>query len=67
MHSTLRTPFWQAAYASLPKNTRERYLADIEHAERLARAVDAAVDGLSRLRSLLTGLFKTPGKPRPAH
>jgi len=34
MRSTLRTPFWKAAYRSLPKTVRQRHLAHIEHAER---------------------------------
>ncbi len=65
--TTLRTPFWQAAYQSLPKTARQRYLAYIEHAERWDLALDAASDVLSRAKGALVRLFDTPTRPRSAH
>ena len=32
--AALRTPFWQAAYQSLPYGVRQRHLAHIQDAER---------------------------------
>jgi hypothetical protein len=65
--SNLRTPFWQAAYQSLPDTVRQRYLADIEHAERCDLALDAASDALSRAKGVLARLFDTPTRPHSAH
>ena len=67
MRSTLRTPFWRAAYQSLPETVRQRYLAYVEHAERWDLALDAAGDALSRAKGALARLFNTPTKPRSAH
>lgn len=67
MHNTLRTPFWRAAYKSLPQTVRRRYLADVERAERLELALDAAGDALLRAKGALVGLFNTPTKVRSAH
>lgn len=67
MRSTLRTPFWRAAYQSLPETVRQRYLAYLEHAERWDLALDAAGDALSRAKGALARLFNTPTKPRSAH
>jgi len=65
--STLRTPFWQAAYQSLPETARQRYLADIEHAERCDLALDEVLETLSRAKGVLARLFATPTGPRSAH
>jgi hypothetical protein len=65
--STLRTPFWQAAYQSLPETARQRYLAHIEHAERWDLALDAASEALSRAKGAWARLFDTPTRPRSAH
>ena len=67
MRNTLRTPFWQAAYQSLPDTVRHRYLAYVEHAERWELGFDAAIEALSRAKAAFTRLFHTPGKPRSAH
>jgi len=67
MHSTLRTPFWRAAYQSLPETVRHRYLAGIARAERWELALNAAGDALSRMKIIVARLFSTPAKPRPAH
>jgi hypothetical protein len=67
MRNTLRTPFWQAAYQSLPHTVRHRYLAQIERAERWELALDATIDAMSRAKRFLSGLFDAPTKPRSAH
>jgi hypothetical protein len=65
--TTLRTPFWQAAYQSLPKTARQRYLAYIEHAERWDLALDGVIEVLSRAKGALARLFDAPTRPRSAH
>ena len=65
--STLRTPFWKAAYQSLPQTARQRYLAYIEQAERWDLALDAASDALSRAKGALARLLDMPTRPRSAH
>lgn len=67
MRSTLHTPFWRAAYRSLPDTVRHRYLAHVERAERWDLALDAAFDALSRAKGALGRLFSTPARPRSAH
>jgi len=67
MRNTLHTPFWKAAYQSLPETVRQRYLGHIERAERWELALDAAVRSLSQAKDALARLFSTPGKPRSAH
>ncbi len=67
MRNSLRTPFWQAAYRSLPKSVRHRHLAHIERAERWELGLDAAIEALSRAKGALASLFNTPTKPRSAH
>jgi hypothetical protein len=65
--TTLRTPFWQAAYQSLPDTVRQRYLAYIEQAERWDLALDAAGDAFSRAKGALARLLDMPTRPRSAH
>ncbi len=67
MRNTLRTPFWRAAYRSLPDTVRRRYLGQIERAERWELALDAATEALSRAKDALARLFEAPTKPRSAH
>ena len=67
MRNSLHTPFWRAAYQSLPETVRQRYLAHIERAERWELALDAAVRALSQAKSALARLFHAPAKPRSAH
>jgi hypothetical protein len=64
MRSTLITPFWRAAYQSLPSSVRERYLACIERAERWELALEAAGDAWSQAMGALARLFGTPAKTR---
>jgi len=63
----LRTPFWQAAYQSLPDSVRRRYLAYIEHAERWDLALDGVIEALSRAKGALARLLDTPTRTRSAH
>jgi hypothetical protein len=67
MRNNLHTPFWQAAYQSLPETVRHRYLAHIERAERWELALDAAIETLSRAKGVLARLFNTPARPHSAH
>ena len=67
MRNTLHTPFWQAAYQSLPETVRRRHLADIERAERWELTLDAVIETLSRAKDTLARLFNTPAGPRSAH
>jgi hypothetical protein len=66
-HSALTTPFWRAAYQSLPKEVRRRYLAHFESAERWELGLGAAMEAASRAKAALSRLLHTPGKPRSAH
>jgi len=66
MRNTLHTPFWQAAYQSLPETVRRRYLAHFERAERWELALDAAIEALSRAKGVVARLFSVPTK-RAAH
>jgi len=68
MRSALTTPFWQAAYQSLPQEVRHRYLAHFESAERWELRLDAAAEALSRAKAAFARPFlHMPGKPRSAH
>jgi hypothetical protein len=67
MRNTLRTPFWQAAYQSLPHTVRQRYLTQIERAERWDLALDATIGAISKAKGVLAGLLKAPAKPHSAH
>ena len=62
MRSSLHTPFWQAAYRSLPEPTRRRHLADIQRAERWELALDTAVEALSWVKGAVSRLFSTNTK-----
>ena len=66
MRNNLRTPFWRAAYRSLPDTVRGRYLAQIERAERWESGFEDVIESLSRARSVLARLFNT-AKPHSAH
>ena len=56
MRNSLHTPFWRAAYQSLPETVRQRYLAHIERAERWELALDVREVALPHgLRQRLVG------------
>jgi len=67
MRNALTTPFWQAAYQSLPQEVRHRYLAHFEHAERWELGLDSTVEALARAKAAFARLFHTPRRPRSAH
>ena len=60
----LKTAFWKNAAASLPSSVRERYLVDIEQAERWELALDAAIEVLARVKGAFARSFNAP---RGAH
>jgi hypothetical protein len=60
----LKTAFWKSAAASLPAAARNRYLRDLERAERWELALDRAIEALARARAALGKAFHTP---RSAH
>jgi len=67
MRKELVTPFWRAAFKSLPPAVRERHLLQLKAAERWELALDAAVEAFSRARKLLAGLFQAAPRSRSAH
>jgi hypothetical protein len=67
MRNALTTPFWQAAYQSLPQQVRHRYLRHFERAERWELGLEAAIEAVSRAKAACARLFHTPSKPRSAH
>ena len=66
-HNALTTPFWQAAYQSLPQEVRHRYLVHFERAERWELGLDATIVAATRAKAALSRLLHAPGKPRSAH
>jgi hypothetical protein len=64
MRNRLVTPFWKAAFESLPSAVRFRYLHDIEAAERWELRLDAAVEHCARVKSAFARTFQAP---RGAH
>jgi hypothetical protein len=64
MRNRLVTPFWKNALESLPVSLRDRYVHDLEAAERWERRVDAAAERLARAKAALTRMFQAP---RGAH
>ena len=59
------TPFWRAAFESLPVSVRERYAFHMKAAERWELRLNAAVELISRAKQGLARLFQTPA--RSAH
>ena len=60
----LKTAFWRNAAASLPAQVRDRYLLDLERAERWELAAARAIEALVRAKSALGRSFQAP---RGAH
>ena len=60
----LKTAFWRNAAASLPAAVRDRYLLDLERAERWELALARAIEVLTRAKSALGRSFHAP---RGAH
>ena len=66
MRDEFLTPFWRAAFVSLPPAVRERYMLQLQAAERWELALDEAIAVFSRARKLLAHLLQTPRR-RAAH
>ena len=64
MHNALVTPFWKNALHSLPAELRNRYVHQIEAAERWELRLDATVEAWSRVKTAFAKMFQTP---RSAH
>ena len=60
----LKTTFWKNAAASLPSSVRQRYMVDIEHAERLELAMDGVLQLVARVKAAFT---RGVSAPRGAH
>jgi hypothetical protein len=60
----LKTAFWRNAANSLPAEIRNRYLLDLERAERWELALARVIEVLKRAKS---ALGRTPHAPRGAH
>jgi hypothetical protein len=60
----LKTVFWKNAAASLPSAVRERYLVDIEQAERWELAIDGVIEFIARAKTVFA---RSAGAPRGAH
>lgn len=58
----LKTTFWKKAAAQLPASVRERYLSQIEQAERWELALDGAIELLARIKNSFSR-----NVPRGAH
>jgi hypothetical protein len=56
MRNAFVTPFWQAAYKSLPASVRGRYLADLQAAERWELGLEALIEAWSRTKQLFSRL-----------
>ena len=56
----LKTAFWRNAAASLPTGLRERYLLDIERAERWELALAGAIEVLARAKGALGRMLHAP-------
>lgn len=61
------TPFWRAAFESLPEGVRERHALHMKAAERWELRLQGAVELFSRAKRSLARLFQTPPRSRSAH
>jgi hypothetical protein len=60
----LKTAFWKNAANSLPVELRQRYLIDIEQAERWELAAGRVIEAWTHLKDALSRTFHMP---RGAH
>jgi len=67
MRNQFATPFWNAAFKSLPPAERQRYRSQLRSAERWDLAIDDVIDVFSRGRKLLARLLQNAPRRRPAH
>lgn len=63
----LKTRFWKSAAASLPPAVRERYIADLEAAERWELGLDRTIEAFSRAKAALGFGKPRTHEPRGAH
>ncbi|HVL35082.1 MAG TPA: hypothetical protein VM489_05355 [Burkholderiales bacterium] len=59
MRNHFVTPFWNNLYLSLPASLRDRYVSEMQAAERWELMLDAAVEFASRARTALAKPFQT--------
>lgn len=67
MREEFLTPFWRAAFESLPPAVGRRYLLQLKAAERWGLALDWAIGLFSRAGKSPARLLQTPPRRRPAH
>ena len=58
MREEFRTPFWRAAFESLPRVVQRRYLPQLQAGERFELALDAAIRLCSRAGKSLARLLQ---------
>jgi hypothetical protein len=62
----LKTAFWQNAARSLHPSVRARHIGDLQRAENLELALDAALQGCARARGAFARMFE-PRRPSHGH
>jgi len=67
MRNEFVTPFWRAAFKSLPPAVRERHLPQLKAAERWELAFGEVIEAFSRARKALARLLQAPPRSRSAH
>jgi hypothetical protein len=67
MRNQFATPFWSAAFKSLPPSERQRYKSQLRTAERWDLAIGDLIEILSRGKKVLARLLHTAPRRRPAH
>ena len=64
MRKEFVTSFWQRAYESLPKGTREQYLAQVQAAERWELVLADLIEVWSRAKNAVLKAAQTPRAKR---
>jgi hypothetical protein len=67
MRNEFATPFWNAAFKSLPPGERQRYRSQLRSAERWDLAIGDLIEILSRGKKILARLLQTAPRRRTAH
>jgi hypothetical protein len=67
MRDEFLTPFWRAAFESLPPSVQRRHVSQLRAAERFELTLDATIGIFSRARKLLAHPLQTPPRRRSAH
>jgi hypothetical protein len=60
MRKEFVTSFWQRAYESLPAGVRAQYLTQMKAAERWELSLQAIIEFVSRIRSMIAKQFQSP-------